>query len=241
MSKLYSELADIYHEMYQQIFNYKKEFKFYHNLLKINNCKSILEIGCGSGNLASYFLGKKYKYLGCDISKKMISIAKKVEPNADFITADMRNLKLKKKFDSIVVTGRSFTYLTTNEDVINTLNSFNSILKKDGILIFDNFNATEMISISKKTLPIQMVRTANLVIKRKSKKTLNLETGWTENWDAEYVVKERGKGKTKIIKDSSVLRSFTKDEISIFLKLCKFEELVNRKRGFSIITIAKKL
>jgi len=69
----------------------------------------------------------------------MIKIAKKVEPKAKFVQGDMRNIKLKDKFDAILITGRSFTYLTTNDDVMKTLKSIHKRLKKNGFLIFDNF------------------------------------------------------------------------------------------------------
>ena len=123
MTKLYSKLANVYHEMYQNIFDYKKEFQFYNRILKKHNSKNVLEIGCGSGNLASYFLKNKYNYTGLDLSQEMLDIAKEVEPKARFIQADMRKLKLRKKFDAIIISGRSFTYLTTNEDIQNALKS----------------------------------------------------------------------------------------------------------------------
>ena len=66
MTHLYSTLANIYHEMYQHIFDYDKEFIFYDSLLKSNNCQKILEIGCGSGMLARRFLNNGYDYLGLD-------------------------------------------------------------------------------------------------------------------------------------------------------------------------------
>ena len=64
MTKLYSQLAQVYHEMYQSIFDYKKEFQLYNRLLKKYKCKNILEIGCGSGNLAPFFLKAGYNYVG---------------------------------------------------------------------------------------------------------------------------------------------------------------------------------
>ena len=58
--------------------------------------------------------------------------------------------KLKDRFDAILITVRSFTYLTTNDDVTDTLKSINKILKKNGVLIFDNFNAEKIIEMKKK-------------------------------------------------------------------------------------------
>ena len=62
MTILYSALARIYHEMYQRVFDYDKEYSFYDSILKRNNCQSILEVGCGSGMLARRFLRNGYKY-----------------------------------------------------------------------------------------------------------------------------------------------------------------------------------
>ena len=58
--------------------------------------------------------------------------------------------------------------------------------------------------------------------KRISKKSLNLKTGWTWNWDAEYHIQEPGRPK-QIIKDSSVLRAFTEEELRLFLALEHFD------------------
>src|SRR3989338_6818460 len=123
MTKLYTKLARVYHEMYQTIFDYKREFKFYDRILRKYKAKKILEIGCGTGNLARFFLKNGYDYTGLDFSKEMLKIAEEDESKASFIQGDMRNIKLKIKFDAILITGRSFTYMTTNKDIINTLKS----------------------------------------------------------------------------------------------------------------------
>ena len=39
MTQLYSKLANIYHEMYQHVFDYDKEFEFYDSILKKYNSK----------------------------------------------------------------------------------------------------------------------------------------------------------------------------------------------------------
>jgi hypothetical protein len=69
---LYSTLANTYHEMYQHVFDYDKEFRFYDSLLKSNNSHKIIEIGCSSDMLTRPFLKHGYKYLGLDLFNEML-------------------------------------------------------------------------------------------------------------------------------------------------------------------------
>ena len=237
MTKLYTKLARVYHEMYQGIFDYKKHFRFYNKILKDYNCQKILEIGCGSGNLSPYFLKAGFNYKGLDISKEMLAIAKEVEPKGKFIQGDMRYLKLKEKFDAILITGRSFTYMTTNDDVNKALKSINSCLKQNGILVFDNFDAEIIFGNFKRNI-VQTSEYKGKEYKRISTNTPNLKTGWTWNWHTKYKIRENKK--TKEFEDSTVLRAFTKDELKLFLKLNNFEPIKTTSKDGGITTIAKK-
>ena len=65
---------------------------------------SILDIGCGSGNLLKYLI-KEINYLGVDILDEAITKAKKVYPTHKFILLkDVEQFKLSVgKYDTIVV------------------------------------------------------------------------------------------------------------------------------------------
>src|SRR5664279_879512 len=111
MTQLYTTLARIYHEMYQHVFDYDKEFTFYDSILKKNNCKKILEVGCGSGMLARRFLKNAYDYIGLDSSNEMLDIARSEVKSDSFMQCDMRNLSFDKQFESVLITGRSIAYI----------------------------------------------------------------------------------------------------------------------------------
>jgi SAM-dependent methyltransferase len=234
MTKLYSTLASIYHEMYQHVFDYDKEYSFYNSILKKNNCRSILEVGCGSGMLARRFLKNGYKYLGVDLFNEMLNIARD-EINVDaFIQSDMRNLSFEQKFDSILITGRSLAYVTENKGIIDTLSGIRKLLEDKGVFvfgifeangIFDNFGDFE-----------QDIQHNNKRIRRLSKLKKNLETGWTYDWYAKYIIEENGI--VSEYDDLTTLRAFTKDEILLFLKLTGFrvKELIAEERAITLIT-----
>ncbi len=239
MTKLYSQLAQVYHEMYQSIFDYRKEFNRYHRLLKRRRCHRILEIGCGSGNLASYFPDAGYDYVGMDTAEGMLKIARRVAPAARFVRGDMRRFSFTRKFDAVIITGRSFTYMTTNSDVLSALKSVHTSLRPRGFLFFDNFDAAAIFKNFSRRLT-QKARFGGKRFVRYSEKSMNLETGWTWNWKARYEVTEnRSK---QVLFDKSVLRAFTPDELSLFLHLAGFAALSMKKRqDYVIATVARKM
>jgi SAM-dependent methyltransferase len=223
--------------MYQSIFDYESDFNLFSGLLAEENCKKILEIGCGSGNLIQYFSSSGFDYTGLDISEEILSIAKQNNPEANLIQGDMRNIKIASKFDAVIITGRSFTYMTTNNDVIDALKSIKSVLNDKGILIFDNFDA----NIIFRDFQTEMIHESNYnnrTYKRVSKNSINLETGWTWNWEATYYIKENEK--TEKISDKTILRAFLEDELNLFLNLNDFKIKKIVKDGPSLLIVAQK-
>jgi ubiquinone/menaquinone biosynthesis C-methylase UbiE len=82
MASLYGKMAAIY-AMYQTFVDYDEEYAFYNAFIQENNCKTILEIGSGTGNLAKRFK-KKQDYTGLEYSQR-IAIAQKRNENCTFI------------------------------------------------------------------------------------------------------------------------------------------------------------
>jgi SAM-dependent methyltransferase len=238
MTQLYSRLASVYHEMYQSIFDYAAAFRFFDDHLKKYHCHSILEIGCGSGNLAPYFIENGYAYSGLDIAEEMLKIARDLYPDVNFIQGDMRDFRSSQSFDAVIISGRSFTYMTTNLDVLNALNSIHKCLKPDGIFIFDNFNA-ETIFLNFKPEAVLTIERGTTRYKRISHSSRNLQTGWTWNWQATYHIQREGEVE-EVIDDESILRAFTGQELALFLKLSEFniEEIIADKT-FAIIARKK--
>lgn len=236
MTTLYTSLAEIYHEMYQSIFNYDKEFRTVHAVLKAYSARKVLEIGCGAGNLTRRFRAEGYDYTGMDSAKPMLRIALRENPDAMFLVGDMRRFIVRKKFDAVVVGGRSFTYMTNNADVLSALQCIHRALRPKGVLVFDNFNATTIFKGLSRPLRDD-VRVGEKVMSRVSKRTMNLRTGWTWNWDAIYVIKDGSRRRT--FRDHSVLRAFTRDELELFLALAGFAPVRVRLQANLILVVAE--
>ena len=237
MTLLYSSLANIYHEMYQYIFDYNEEFTFYDTILKKNNCTKILEVGCGSGMLARRFLKNGYSYLGLDLFNEILEIARTELKTDTFVQCDMRNLTFSELFDSVLITGRSIAYVTDNKGIIDTLTGVHKSLKNKGLFVFGVFEANGIFNNFNDFE--QDITHNNKRIKRISKLKKNLETGWTYDWYAKYIIEENG----NVVEydDLTTLRAFTKDEILLFLKLTGFEviEILNEEKTITLITKKK--
>ena len=73
--RLYYELSEIYDAIYSQVFDYEKEADLVSSYLPKHS--KILDIGTGTGTLASLLSDRGYYVTGIDISENMLDIARK--------------------------------------------------------------------------------------------------------------------------------------------------------------------
>jgi SAM-dependent methyltransferase len=224
MSNLYGNLSEVYEAMYQSFINYNEEFEFYHNLLIKYHCKTVLEIGCGTGNLAGRFVQSNMGYAGLDMSEDMLAIAKKNNPQCQFIQDDMRNFDLPKKIDAAIITGRTISYLVPDEDVLAALASIHKNLTTPGIICFDCIDAAKFIPLIKPEEKIIHNAAFN-------DKKYHRESYWSVNdgqkgvfdWASFYYEEDDSGQLLKIGEDHSAIRAFYKEDITGFLKNTGFE------------------
>lgn len=225
------KMAAILDAMYQTFIDYDEEYQFYYNLIKENNCTTILEVGSGTGNLAERFQQNNQDYIGLDYSLSMIAIAKQRNKNCVFIHGDMRQFELEKPVDSILITGRSTSYLITNDDVNSTFDSIYKNLNKDGIIIFDFIDANRFIPFTKENqIIIHEAIYEGIKYYRNSIWKTTLSDNFMLEWSAQYYTFENSE-KEIIADDFSTLRVFTLNEIQLFLYLNGFEiiKTIDRK------------
>ncbi len=223
MEQLYKDLAAVYEAMYYTFVDYQKEYTFYSSLFKKYQKENLLEIGSGTGNLAAYFRENGFTYLGLDMSEEMTAIAKNKYPNAEFTVEDMRFFKIDKEVQGVVMAGRTISYLRSNKDVHNTFRSVANSLEKGGIFCFDFIDASRFIPeiAGGKKITHEAVHKGVHYI-RKSKWTEHLVQGMDFHWISTYYKKEVD-NLIELGKDDSIIRTFTKDELVLFLKLNQFE------------------
>jgi SAM-dependent methyltransferase len=106
------------------------------SLLPDLNGKSILELGCGTGELCRYLTVRGAKsVVGVDISGKMLEIAIK-ETTTDrisFVESSIEDYDTGIDYFDIVVSSLTFHYVA---DLGTMFNKINACLKADGCLVF---------------------------------------------------------------------------------------------------------
>jgi len=231
MTRLYTTYADLYHKMYQSFIDYDEEYQFYKKLLDTHNAKDILEIGCGTGQLARRFLKDGYDYTGIDVSARMLDYARSEMPAHHFHQMDMRDIQLPHTFDAVIITARSISYILCNRDVMTTFQSIKKVLGEGGVLIFDFIDAKTFIpSINESEVVSHEVMIEGIQYKRDSVFEKSIESNWNWIWKSTFLKEEAGRF-VEIGADEAELRTFTADEMEIFLTLTKFktEGVIDRK------------
>ncbi len=231
MSTIYNSLSEVYEMMYQTFINYDDEFVCYSNFINKYQSKSVVELGCGTGNLASRFISNGYNYTGLDLNKSMLDIAKIKNPKINLAIGDMRNFKLAEKKDVCIMAGRTISYLISNQDVIDNLNSIQNNLNQGGIVCFDCIDAEKFIPTIKdgKQITHHAVY-GNRKFRRESFWSVPDSSNWIFHWKSEFYEEFEKQKLRKLGEDESMIRSFSKNEMSLFLENCNFKilEIVDR-------------
>ncbi len=231
MSNLYTNLSEVYEAMYRSFINYGEEFEFYYNLLKKYRRKSVLEIGCGTGNLANRFKKEDIEYTGLDQSDEMLSIAARNNPGTRFIKGDMRNFQLFNSIDSVIITGRTISYLIPDKDVQDTFRCINKNLNSAGIICFDCIDAAKFIPLIRpEEKIIHEAGFNNKKYRRESYWAVNHNQRGLFDWSSFYYEKDSNGRLHSIGEDHSTLRAFFREDITRLLEANGFgvKEIIDR-------------
>jgi trans-aconitate methyltransferase len=117
MTRLYSELAEWW-PLLSGPEEYAEEAAVYARVLSEapqGAPESVLELGSGGGNNASY-LKRKFAMTLVDLSPQMLEVSRRLNPECEHIQGDMRTIRLHREFDAVFVHD-AIAYMTTLEDL----------------------------------------------------------------------------------------------------------------------------
>jgi SAM-dependent methyltransferase len=118
---LYGELAPWFHLLTHPK-SYAEEARFAARLLMpdgMGERPTLLELGSGGGNNA-FHLKKRFKMVLTDISPQMLALSRTINPDCEHIAGDMRTLRLKRRFDAVLVHD-AISYMTSERDLARAI------------------------------------------------------------------------------------------------------------------------
>jgi len=104
---------------------------------KLHDGARIIDLCCGTGQLAEVLVQKGYKVTGLDGSAKMLRYARRNAPAAKFILGDARTFNLPAKYDAVFSTFDSLNHIMTLEELEQVFKNVFACLVNGGIFIFD--------------------------------------------------------------------------------------------------------
>jgi SAM-dependent methyltransferase len=105
--------------------------------------RTLLDLCCGTGQLAHYFLQQGFQVTGLDLSEDMLDVARHnladylEQGQAELVLGDAAAFRLNKKFGLIVSTYDALNHLPTFDDLCWCFRSVWNALEPGGTFVFD--------------------------------------------------------------------------------------------------------
>ncbi|MCB1019867.1 MAG: class I SAM-dependent methyltransferase [Bryobacterales bacterium] len=97
----------------------------------------VLDLCCGTGQLARWLTACGFEVTGLDGSEEMLAHARRNAPKASFVCADARLFAFEEPFDAVLSTFDSVNHFATLEDVGTVFENVARALEPGGVFVFD--------------------------------------------------------------------------------------------------------
>ncbi len=135
------ELKLFFNNSAEKRISYRKSKGYYWNSITaycnffVHADSSVLEVGCGTGELLASIYGKEKK--GIDFSEKMIEKAKEQFPELDFQCMAAEKIELKQKYDVIILSNLTGHLL----DIQHVFNELHKVCHEQTKIIITYYNS----------------------------------------------------------------------------------------------------
>src|SRR5215813_11579797 len=97
----------------------------------------ILDLCCGTGQIARGMADRGYQVTGIDGSEAMLKFARENAPNTEFIHADARSFRLPVKFHAVISAFDSLNHVMELQELKAVFRNVYESLEDEGIFLFD--------------------------------------------------------------------------------------------------------
>lgn len=140
----YGRFAAYYDFIYHDLVDYEGDVDFLEALFRRflrTRPRTILDLGCGTGNHDFPLAKRGYQVTGLDRSADQLAVARRKARETSaavrFVRGDMRSFRLAQTFDAAVCMFGAFGYLTKNADAVACLRSVRRHLHPGGLFVFE--------------------------------------------------------------------------------------------------------
>jgi len=106
-------------------------------LPRLGSEAKILDLCCGTGQLAAILSRQGYRVTGLDGSSRMLHFARTNAPTSTFIMADARSFSPGERFDAVTCVFDSLNHIMSTDDLRLVFNRVNSALVDRGLFLLD--------------------------------------------------------------------------------------------------------
>jgi len=223
------EYAEAYDFLYQD-----KDYRFECDLIEElfrefapGKIRTILDLGCGTGNHAILLARRGYRVTGVDLAEDMLQQAMSKahslpKDQITFLREDLRRFSLPHQFDAVLMMFAVLGYSTTNEDVLAALNSVSRHLKPGGLFICDVWYGPAVLR-QKPEAKEKTIRTGESAITRNASGTLDIFRHLCEvryrlcRWKGREVLQET--------EEKHIMRYFFPQELAFFMQQASLEQI----------------
>lgn len=97
----------------------------------------ILDLACGTGQLAGLLAERGFRVTGIDSSSEMLALARSNAPRAEFVLADARTFMLDERFDAVLSIYDSLNHILSIEELRGVFGRVHAVLSPGGRFVFD--------------------------------------------------------------------------------------------------------
>jgi SAM-dependent methyltransferase len=224
-----SQNFNLYSRYYDLLYaekDYEQEVRFVERQIQTYSpgAKSLLELGSGTGNHATYFADSGYDVTGIERSAEMVGISQsKNIRKFTAVNADMTGFNVEGRFDAAVSLFHSLCYITSNESLLDCFSTVYRHLKPGGIFCFDFWYGPAVLNDLPATR-VRKVANGNIQLTRIAQtELLSQENVAVVNY--ELIVRDQSSGVTQNFFEQHPMRYLSVPELDL---LC-------RQTGFTIL------
>lgn len=208
-----------YYDLLYKDKDYKGEADYINEIIRKyskKNCKTILDIGCGTGKHLKCFKDAGFDVSGVDLSENMIAEAKiLLNQNKNLECCKASDFHLNKKFDVIVSLFHVMSYQAENLELENVFKNVHNHLEDGGVFIFDFWYGPAVLT-DPPVVKIKRLENDNIKVTRLTEPVMHANTNIIDV-NFEVLIEDKNSHTLNIINETHKMRYLFLPEIEQYI------------------------